>query len=346
MPCGRLGEMRQNSSLTSPPGLARTTTGSTPREMPPPMLTPEAKVPRWASEAIGTVRNPKSPAQRPHHRSSLACRRSAAQDGTCSVVSWRDPRPPGGEAAAGVQTSSLRSGLGAADGLPGGLAVSGAAVAGGARYAGGLGAGGGRSRVSKSVSGMGRSKPTALWVIDSDRATAWSAWMRPSLRAAIATRVWQRQSMEWSGGGLGRGADGDAQVDVAQVAHRAGEFQVGGLAAQGLGVVEEFGAGGVAAGAAVVVGRVPAGQEADEQDRVDGFGGVGVAEPDPLAAFLAAGPHPGGELRRVAGSSAITVSMKFGLPARNSWPPDLGAVIAAAAISWATWRTVAARRSS
>jgi hypothetical protein len=42
----------------------------------------------------------------------------------------------------------------------------------------------------------------------------------------------------------------------------------------------------------------------------------------------------------------MTVSMKFGLPARNSWPPDLGAVMAAAAISWATCRTVAARMSS
>jgi hypothetical protein len=31
---------------------------------------------------------------------------------------------------------------------------------------------GGRSRLSKSGSGMGRSNPTALWVIDSDRATA------------------------------------------------------------------------------------------------------------------------------------------------------------------------------
>jgi len=35
--------------------------------------------------------------------------------------------------------------------------------------------------------------------------------------------------------------------------------------------------------------------------------------------------------------------MKFGLPARNNCPPDFGAVIAAAAISWATWRTVPAR---
>ena len=103
------------------------------------------------------------------------------------------------------------------------------------------------------------------------------------------------------GGGLGGGADRDAEVDVAQVADRAGELEFGGLAAQGLGVVEEFGAGGVAAGAAVVVGRVPARQQADEQDRVDRLGGVGVAEPDPLAAFLAAGPHPRGELAAGAG---------------------------------------------
>jgi hypothetical protein len=39
----------------------------------------------------------------------------------------------------------------------------------------------------------------------------------------------------------------------------------------------------------------------------------------------------------------MTVSMKFGLPARNSCPQYLGAVIAAAAMSWATWRTVPAR---
>src|SRR5215471_14528995 len=83
---------------------------------------------------------------------------------------------------------------------------------------------------------------------------------------------------------------------MSQVADRSGEFEVGGLAAQGAGVVEEFGAGGVAAGAAVVVGRVPAGQQTDEQDRVDGFGGRSVAEPDPFAAFFAAGAHPGGEL--------------------------------------------------
>ena len=59
--------------------------------------------------------------------------------------------------------------------------------------------------------------------------------------------------------------------------------------------MEELGAGGVAAGAAVVVGRVPVGQP-DEQHGVDGFGHVGVAEPDRLAAFLAPGPQPAGQL--------------------------------------------------
>ena len=54
---------------------------------------------------------------------------------------------------------------------------------------------GGRLRVSKPASGMGRSNPTALWVIDRDKATAWSAWMRPSLRAAVATRVWHRLAL-------------------------------------------------------------------------------------------------------------------------------------------------------
>jgi len=42
---------------------------------------------------------------------------------------------------------------------------------------------------------------------------------------------------------------------------------------------------------------------------------------------------------RVAGSSMITVSRTAGLPARNNWPPDLGAVIAAAAMRIATCRT-------
>jgi len=38
--------------------------------------------------------------------------------------------------------------------------------------------------------------------------------------------------------------------------------------------------------------------------------------------------------------------MKFGFSARNIWPPDFGAVMAAAAMSLATWTTVSVRRSS
>jgi hypothetical protein len=52
--------------------------------------------------------------------------------------------------------------------------------------------------VSKSISGMRRSNPMALWVTDSDSATAISAVMWPSLRAATATRVWHRQSIACS----------------------------------------------------------------------------------------------------------------------------------------------------
>ena len=51
--------------------------------------------------------------------------------------------------------------------------------------------------MSKSTSGKRRSNPTAFGVIDSESATAWSAVMTPSLRAATAERVWQRQSIEW-----------------------------------------------------------------------------------------------------------------------------------------------------
>ena len=50
----------------------------------------------------------------------------------------------------------------------------------------------GRSRVSKSTSPILRSNPMALWVRNRERATAMSAWMRPSFRAATAMRVWQR----------------------------------------------------------------------------------------------------------------------------------------------------------
>ena len=55
----------------------------------------------------------------------------------------------------------------------------------------------GRSSSSKSTSGMRRSNPTALWVSERESATAMSALIRPSLRAATAMRVWQRVSIEW-----------------------------------------------------------------------------------------------------------------------------------------------------
>ena len=172
-----------------------------------------------------------------------------------------------------------------------------------------------------------------------------SARMTPSLRAATAMRVWQRQSMEWMAAVL-------AAEPTAMPRSMSRRLQVGPAnsssaesSRSGLGGVEELGAGGVAAGAAVVVGWVPVG-EADEQHGVDGFGDVGVAEPDRLAAFLAAGAHPVGELVQgvvVVDDDGLDEEV---LARRNSWPPDLGAVIAAAAMSLATWRTVSARRSS
>ena len=79
--------------------------------------------------------------------------------------------------------------------------------------------------------------------------------------------------------------------------------------------------------------RHNSGDQADEQDGVNGVGGVGLAEPDPLGAFLAAGPHPAGELASGGGVVDDHGFRKSGLPATNSCPPDLGAVIAAAAIS-------------
>ena len=195
--------------------------------------------------------------------------------------------------------------------------------------------------------GMGRSNPTALWVSDSDKATATSARMVAELAggdsdAGLASAV---DGVE--GCGLGRGADGDAEVDVAQVAGGTGELGSSLWSRRRFGFVEELRAGGVSTGATVVVGWVPVG-EADEQDGVDRFGDVGVAEPGRLAAFLATGAHPAGE----AGRERVGVVDDDGLDERGAcrpgtaWPPDLGAVMAAAAISLATWRTVSARRSS
>ena len=96
-------------------------------------------------------------------------------------------------------------------------------------------------------------------------------------------------------GGLGGGADSDAEVDVAQVALGPGELELGGVVLELLRGMEEFRAGRIAAGAAVVVRGVPVGH-ADEQHGVDGFGDVSVAEPDGLAPFLSTSAHPLREL--------------------------------------------------
>jgi hypothetical protein len=58
--------------------------------------------------------------------------------------------------------------------------------------------------------------------------------------------------------------------------------------------MHELSARGVAARSAVVVGRVPV-EEADEEHSVDDVGGLGVAEPDGFATFLAASAQPAGE---------------------------------------------------
>src|SRR5207245_11252070 len=56
---------------------------------------------------------------------------------------------------------------------------------------------GGRWGWATSAAAVGGWKRRGWWVRERGRGTAWSAWRRPSLRAAVATRVWQRQSMEW-----------------------------------------------------------------------------------------------------------------------------------------------------
>jgi hypothetical protein len=152
----------------------------------------------------------------------------------------------------------------------------------------------GRSSASKSMSGMRRSKPTALCVSERESATAMSALIRPSLRAATAIRVWQRASIEWMAAVLAAEPTAMPRSISRQVALWTDELELFRGASELAGGVHELGAGGVAAGAAVVDGRVPV-SEPDEQDCVDRFGGFGVSEPDRLAAFLATGAHPLGE---------------------------------------------------
>jgi hypothetical protein len=145
--------------------------------------------------------------------------------------------------------------------------------------------------------------------------------------------------------GLGRRADGDTKVDVTQVAGRSGELELARIVPQRLRGVQELSAGRIPAGAAVVVRWVPVGQP-DEQHGIDGFGDVGVSKPDRLSAFLTPRPQPA---RKVRKRDVVVDDDGFDercLPWRNSCPPDLGAVMAVAAMSLATWRTVSARRSS
>lgn len=181
----------------------------------------------------------------------------------------------------------------------------------------------------------------ALCVSESESATATSARMTSSFRAATAMRVWQRQSMEWIAAVFA--ADPTAMPRSMSRRLQCGELEFVGVFAELVGGVEELGAGGVSAGAAVVVRWVPVG-EADEECCVDGFGGFGVAEPDGFAAFLAAGAHP---LRETVEGVAVVDDDGFDeqvLALQEEL--DLGAVMAAAAMSLATWRTVSARSVS
>ena len=116
------------------------------------------------------------------------------------------------------------------------------------------GAGGGRSRVSTSTWGcpvepdgfVGERQGEGDGDVGADDAELAGGDSDAGLAAAV-DRVDGRR--------LGGGADGDAEVDVAQVARRSGELQLVAVVPQRLGGVEELGARGVAAGAAVVVGR-------------------------------------------------------------------------------------------
>jgi hypothetical protein len=72
--------------------------------------------------------------------------------------------------------------------------------------------------------------------------------MTPSLRAATAMRVYQRQSTRVQCCGLGGRAHRDAEVVVAEVAGRTCELKLGGLVPGLLGGVEELGTEDVGTG--------------------------------------------------------------------------------------------------
>ena len=147
------------------------------------------------------------------------------------------------------------------------------------------------------------------------------------------------------GGGFGRGADRDAKVDVAQVAHRAGEFQFAGLVAEGFRVMQELGAGGVPACAAVVVRGYQLLKPMKSTASITSAASASRNQIDSRRSLPRARIHAA-RAESVSLSSTMTVSTNRCLPARKSWPPDFGAVIAAAAINFATCRTVSPRRLS
>jgi hypothetical protein len=138
-----------------------------------------------------------------------------------------------------------------------------------------------------------------------------------------------------NGGGLGRRAHGDAQVDVPQVAGRAGELELLGVSTELGRGVQELGTGGEAAGSAVVVGRIPVARPTKRTASMASATSASRNQICSRRSFPRARIHAA-KRPRVSGSSTMTVSVKLGFPAKKSWPPDLGAVMAAAAISLAT----------
>jgi hypothetical protein len=73
-------------------------------------------------------------------------------------------------------------------------------------------------------------------------------------------------------------------------------------------------------------------------------GTVTITPYPPSSSATVTGSPDNPTVRLGVGASTVTASRNVGLPWRNSWSPDLGAVMAAAAMSLATWRTVSARR--
>src|SRR5262249_23573033 len=90
---------------------------------------------------------------------------------------------------------------------------------------------------------------------------------------------------------LRRGADGDSQVNIAEVALRSHELELGGFCSKLLRRHQELRASRVAACSAVIVWRIPGGPT-DEEYRVRLLGNIGVSNPDRLAALLSSGAQP------------------------------------------------------